>query len=625
MRLKVCVLFNISNISLLIIKAVVFLVWLLTPISAFAEDHQVVEKVRIAPTSFNPKESRQLFFVRTYKTGSLYIDVLDNKNNTLFRAKSNIPLEQGNNTIEWNGRASNGSLIPEGNYKLRFVTEVEVQDAPFTVFYRKKPTIQYSSVWPRHFTPNGTSPRRTQGLYFAIADSGLVKIQVFRRKKAVRTLFKKKMLKGTVHEYWWDGKDDSGQILPSGSYRIKIKAINARGQSIKNLYIKIHKTNRWQNDADLILKRLKNLFENKNITRLEYRKYRSITIRTKTLISQLSKTGHLQEWLDLEYVLHQVARQKDKMNNLHYFLFKIFLEKNLDYFSSNKSPAGWTEFKQLDDTFAFVYFKNRGLQPHPVATTIKVNAIHDDNQFILALDKLLKATYRRRSATTGRSFDTLLYQMEFQGGKTLWPSAMSQGKLLVALGRAAKIKQDSSYSYRAKLVINSFLVPHGEGGVLDARKTGNWYLLYAFTNKYVVLNGHIVALQEIKKFADLSGDETAKSLFDKGIEELVATVHKYDLKSPTMDWWSKYSLVSFPANSNYHLFNLSLLKWSSENITNTSQRTILNFYSRSWELAHIKAASNRSATFTKSSGKSTLAEPEAGSYKDDYLRLQYQP
>lgn len=547
------------------------------------------------PKVFNPKEDRQLIFIKTLKTAALNVDILSRDNKVLANLKKSAPLKLGMNNIVWNGRAADGKIMPEGSYKLRLATESDRLEFAIKIIHNREPLIRYSAVWPQRFTPNGSSPRRLQGIYFSLLEDGLVTVDIVHKKKVVRKLFSSKMTKGAIHEYWWDGKSDAGTVLKPGTYTARIRATNKKGTKFNRLRFKVAKTNEWRTDATVILEQLAVLLRQNKITRQEYADYRSAVVHTKSLISKFREKGQIQEWLDLGYVLHQVRRQKSKLVKRHYFLFNIFLVKNLTFYSNNKSPTGWTEFKDLDDTYIFVYYRNRGLQPHPVATLIRINSTVNDAAFIQSLDKLLKCTNAGYSASTGRAFETLLYQMEFLGGRSFWPSAMSQAKLLAALGRASKLTKDPVYSKKIRLVMNSFYVPFYEGGVLDSSRKGRWYLLYAYTNKYSVLNGHIVALQDLKKYADSTGDKEAHRLISDGFKELAGTVYKYDIKRKSSGWWSKYSLVSHPASDYYHTFNYLLLKWVTENTSDEYRNAILRFYARSWESSYIKMNSSPSS------------------------------
>lgn len=592
----------ISNISRAI-AAIFWLICLFIPAVTNAGEHQVIEKARVMPSVLNTRGSRQVIYIRASQAAPVSIDVLDAEGKYKGTVRQNILIKQGDNMIAWQGKI-NGVMLQDGAYSLRLSSGLNEMNLSFKVQLKRKPSIQYSTVWPKYFTPNGSGPRRMQGIYFSLNNDGFTTVQVLYHKKVVRTISKEKRNSGTVHELWWDGKNGQGEILTPGPYTIRIKASNSVGRSIKYLPFRIHKTNYWRSDADHILGQLTKAYGNGDITTQQYRDYRETVVSAKMLLENLKNQQRIQEWIDLGYVLHQVKNRKAKISNQHYFLFDILLKTNLTYFARNSSPAGWTPFKDLDDTFSFVYYQNRGIQPHPVATMVKINKMQDDTQFLRSLDKLINNLDRRYSASK-LPFEQLLYHMEFQGGPSFWPSAMSQAKLLAALGRASNITQDPRYGIKARLVMNSFYVSYKEGGVLDAPRTGNWYLLYSYTNKYVVLNGHIVTLQDLKRYAEITGDLEALKLFSKGLDELVRTVHKYDTKLKNVGWWSKYSVISFPASQHYHLFNYMLLKWAMENTNNAGHRAILGYYKASWEQSYIKALASTAGVSAR-----TLTSPE---------------
>lgn len=586
-----------KNIELIII----LLICISTPVFAYAVEHQVVEKTRVMPTVFNPRENRQLIYIKALKSSTVSIDLMNADGNLLGAIKNDIPVIQGSNTITWTGRL-NGSILTEGAYRLKISSAEEVIEIPFKILLKRKPAIQYSSVWPEYFTPNGAGPRRLQGIYYSLHDDGLASIQVLRDKKVVRTIISGRISKGSIHEEWWDGKDDQGQVLPAGPYTIRIITSNIKGRSVRKMPFRIHNKDHWQTDADQIMGQLEEVHSGHKITTEQYNSYRTLVRSTKKLLENFKEKQEIQEWIDLSYVLHKIKQRKSKIVSQHYFLFDVFLRTNFQYYSKSGSPEAWTEFHDINDTFVFVYYRNRGLQPHPVSTMIKINKIRDDVAFLASLDKIINCLDRRYSLDK-LPFEQLLYHMEFQGGSAFWPSAMSQAKLLAALGRASTISPDTRYTQKARLVMNSFYVPHTQGGILDSPRSGNWYLLYPYTNKYVVMNGHVVTLQDLKTYASLTGAVEAEQLFDLGLAELAKTVYKYDIRLRNVGWWSKYSLVSYPASQRYHQFNFMLLQWLIDNTQNDEYRAILGFYKTSWEQSHIKTLASKSIDLMETSPK----------------------
>ena len=119
-----------------------------------------------------------------------------------------------------------------------------------------------------------------------------------------------------------------------------------------------------------------------------------------------------------------------------------------------------------------------------------------------------------------------------------WQSAFSQARGISILARAYQLTEDVKYANAAQDAIKSFLYPVEQGGVTSFTKDGPFYEEYTAAVPTLVLNGMIFALcgvyDLVRAFPE---NNTAKQVFDDGIETLETILPKFD-----MGFWSKYDL-----------------------------------------------------------------------------------
>lgn len=130
-----------------------------------------------------------------------------------------------------------------------------------------------------------------------------------------------------------------------------------------------------------------------------------------------------------------------------------------------------------------------------------------------------------------------------------WSSAYSQGYALSIFVRMYQVTQDSTWLIAGEKILNSFNLSKNEGGILEIDEKGNfWYLEYPAEPSAKVLNGFIFGLLGIYDYYRITESEKALTYFDRGIETIISSLHRYDL-----GYWSKYDLLyDFAASYGYH-------------------------------------------------------------------------
>jgi len=144
-------------------------------------------------------------------------------------------------TITWDGKNDSGQIVPDGTYKAKLYvvdSNQNKQTAELSDFIvdTKPPTVSISAPNGLLFSPNGdgnmdtlqidqtdgTSEQQWTGTF---ADSN---------GKVVRTV---KWENTAPKSFAWDGKDDSGQVVPDGTYTYTLSGVDQAGNKSKDYQI----------------------------------------------------------------------------------------------------------------------------------------------------------------------------------------------------------------------------------------------------------------------------------------------------------------------------------------------------------------------------------------------------
>lgn len=507
-------------------------------------------------------------------------------------------LAEGSHVISWNGRIR-GNLLSEGKY------EVEVSESNFTkkaaiaIFYLAPPKIQTLNLWPKSVTPGPEYPRQSQGIFFSVSEKARAVVEIKQNNVVRKVLLNKELPAGKIKQVWWDGKDASGNFVKPGAYTVQLKVSNSKGSNSLSAVSNITATDNIGSDLNKLSNMTEALFDRGKISLKVYNRYVGLIKNSESLLNSLKAGRKYQEYIDLSYVIRQTA-SSGIFNKSHNYLMELNLRKNVDFYRYKSSPIPWTPFEDMDDTFVYIYFRDRGLQPHPVATILRISKINDDARFIKSLNKMLSSfTTQRHNAI---NFKTILYQFEYLGGRSFWPSAMSQGMILPSIARAYRLTGKKAYYDQADLIMNSFMVSYKYGGVLDrgAKGKDNWYLEYAFSNDYRVLNGTVISLQGLKSYTNATGNLKAKKLFVRGLDQVNKVIQTYDHGYTSGGSWSKYCNIQYPASDHYHLLNTILVEWATKNKDLIGRGEILAHFAKSWRKPIVRLSQSNPKRFDES-------------------------
>lgn len=158
--------------------------------------------------------------ISIYTTGNTLVKIL----------RSNVAETAGAHSVDWNGKNSSGTLVGDGMYRAK-ITAVDYVGFSATVIDtltvdRSTPTITGVSDSPDPFKATGSN---TTIIRYTVSETVRLSLKIFDSTgTAVRTLVDATATAG-VKSSAWNGKDDSGVLVPDGVYTYYIDATDTSG------------------------------------------------------------------------------------------------------------------------------------------------------------------------------------------------------------------------------------------------------------------------------------------------------------------------------------------------------------------------------------------------------------
>ena len=239
------------------------------------------------------------------------------------------------------------------------------------------------------------------------------------------------------------------------------------------------------------------------------------------------------------------------------------------YYGTIKVPDG-----PINSSLPFVYYPARGFNIYPVS------ALHWAHVYLLRgkweraleiVDEL--QPFLEKKNWRGLEYAEFPVWFQFQNSSIPWVSGYAQGLgaglYAIAYNRTGK----EGYLRISRLLLNSFEVPLREGGFVENTQYGPWCLEYAYYPEELVLNGHIICLQGLYYYWEVTGDERAHDLFTEGAQSIKRALPFFDTGS-----WSRYASIYNSSSEFYHRLHIKLLVWL---YTRTGDETFLR-YAEKW-------------------------------------------
>src|SRR4051795_9102080 len=227
----------------------------------------------------------------------------------------------------------------------------------------------------------------------------------------------------------------------------------------------------------------------------------------------------------------------------------LTLQRNREYWASQPLLSAGARISFPGSELVYQLYPGHGLQIQWLATFGKLNGCGsggkpDDAGAGALLDEALPLATERAG---GLAWE---YLFPFDGQNPPWVSSLAQGTGLQAMARAATRLQRQDEIFPIALRGLGIFETAPPAGVRVPSGDGAHYLQYSGLPNLFIINGFIQSLVGLYDFAALTGDATARSLFDAGDLAARAEVPTFDTGA-----WSLYSRGSSSHESGlgYHM------------------------------------------------------------------------
>jgi hypothetical protein len=291
---------------------------------------------------------------------------------------------------------------------------------------------------------------------------------------------------------------------------------------------------------------LKRLAAEGAITREDAAAHRAVYDDARSKVKRLSGARRLELGGVVEDVEDMAARRQFERTRVPPLF--LTLRRNAEWWSSQRLLRSGERVGFPDSQLVFQFYPGHGIQIQWLGTFGKLNAYwrggrrYDTRAAALLGEAISLATER----AGGLAWE---YLFPFDGQKPPWVSSLAQGTGLQAMSRsAARLNRQAEIFPVLLRGLGIFNTPPPEG-VRVREGEGAHYLQYSGLPRLRVLNGFIQSLVGLYDFATITGDPTARALFDAGDVAGRAEVPTFDTGA-----WSLYSRGSVKRESDlgYH-------------------------------------------------------------------------
>ncbi|WP_324736485.1 D-glucuronyl C5-epimerase family protein [Thermococcus sp. SY098] len=269
--------------------------------------------------------------------------------------------------------------------------------------------------------------------------------------------------------------------------------------------------------------------------------------------------GELAKWRRLSKVEYRILLAELKANNAYYSHYTSPTKDFSALVFSDDSPY-YSTFRMkdsLNSSLPFVYYTGRGFNLYPVTAIHWAEMYFQRGQNEKALQILKELSqYAQYGEYGGKEYVLFKNYFHFENSSIPWVSGYAQGMGAGVYAIAYNLTGNETYLRIAKGLVNSFDLPPSMNGFVSHTKYGDWYLEYNYNSNELVLNGHIIALQGLYYYWQVTNDEKAWLLFQKGVQAVRNALPIFDTGS-----WSRYSNIHGDASEFYHRLHIRLLKW----------------------------------------------------------------
>jgi D-glucuronyl C5-epimerase C-terminus len=286
------------------------------------------------------------------------------------------------------------------------------------------------------------------------------------------------------------------------------------------------------------------------ISRGKYLEYRRIVARARAVERRLSDARG-DELANAIGLVDDIALQR-KLTTARLPAMMLILKRNAQYWPSQPFPSDRDHVMFRGSRLIFEYYAGEGLQLQPLVNFKQANLMHGacvkdtgvpcDRAGLRRLLRELIRTSTRRGG-----FRTWEYYFEFGGGRPPWISGMAQATAIQAFGRASQLLGAPSYLAHARAAFGAFAKPPPVGIRTTGPFGGTHYLQYSFAPRLYIINAFLQALIGLYDYSEITGDTTARRLFDDGEPEA-----REELIANDIGDWSTYSYRGAESTREYH-------------------------------------------------------------------------
>ena len=144
------------------------------------------------------------------------------------RPISNRFVWAGKFAMSWNGRGTDGSLLPDGRYTLEVDAESPAQEASASTSIVVDRTLGFLGISPAAFSPNGDGRAETAGVAFTLARAADVHVYVRSGQTRVAELVSGPLVAGG-QAFAWTGMSSAGSRAADGVYSAVVRATTSLG------------------------------------------------------------------------------------------------------------------------------------------------------------------------------------------------------------------------------------------------------------------------------------------------------------------------------------------------------------------------------------------------------------
>ncbi len=195
------------------------------------DEAPVVSNLYASRNPFDPHTQTTTLNYTLNKQATVTAKVLDG--NTLVRTLlTNATRAQGNNSLVWNGRNSNGVIVNEGTYTYQ-VTACNAENvcdqnsSTVEVKYETNPVDETPVLSNVYASPNPFDPHKeTTHLNYTLDRQANVTVRVLNGNTIVKTLLTNAERSQGNNLVTWNGRNSSGVMLNEGVYTLEVQACN---------------------------------------------------------------------------------------------------------------------------------------------------------------------------------------------------------------------------------------------------------------------------------------------------------------------------------------------------------------------------------------------------------------